>query len=348
MRIILNSNATAHDVAVVIGMARDVTGSREKVRVDQLDGRVVINVLLNGEPFDPTEFNRLDCVETVDESETVYVLAGSTGIDPDTGDPRKIPVEIPSIDVSVGGHDFIIMAGPCAVENEDDLMLTARIAKESGAKLLRGGAFKPRTSPYSFQGLGDDGLKILSRVRAEIGIGIITEAMEPGAVGKVGEVSDVIQIGSRNMQNFPLLLEVGRQSKPVLLKRGMSATLDEWLGAAEYILNEGNPNVILCERGIRTFSRHSRHTLDIGVIPAIRERSGLPVIVDPSHSTGSSSRVPAMAKAAIAAGADGLLVEIHPHPNRALSDSFQTLSHEEFNNLMFEMKSIAKALGRGI
>jgi 3-deoxy-7-phosphoheptulonate synthase len=189
---------------------------------------------------------------------------------------------------------------------------------------------------------------MLARAREEVGIAVVTEAMEPAAVEMVGEIADIIQIGSRNMHNYPLLRAAGRQSKPVLLKRGMSATLEEWLGAAEYILNEGNPNVVLCERGIRTFSRHSRHTLDIGVIPVLRERTTLPVIIDPSHATGAAGRVPSMAMAALAAGADGLLIEVHPEPDRALSDGFQALSFEIFDALMSDLGRIAAAVGREI
>ena len=346
MRIILRSDATAHDVTVVLGLARDLAGSHDLVSVDNADGHVVVALRMNGQPVDSTDFKRLSCVESVDEAEMIYKLAGPADIDPSTGDPRKKRIEIPSAGVTIGSDEFVVMAGPCAVENEDDLFRTAQAVKDAGIKLLRGGAFKPRTSPYSFQGLGEKGLELLGKVKNEVGIGIITEAMEPGIVARVGEVADIIQIGSRNMQNFPLLREAGRQQKPVLLKRGMSATLDEWLGAAEYILNEGNPNVILCERGIRTFSRHSRHTLDIGVIPAIRERSGLPVIIDPSHSTGSASKVPPMAKASLAAGADGLLIEVHPDPKRALSDGFQTLSLSDFGILMTELKAIAAVTDR--
>jgi len=272
------------------------------------------------------------------EGQPVYSLA--------FGAQARSVVEVPFAGASFGTEQFVVMAGPCAVEKEEELFQVAREAKRLGARILRGGAFKPRTSPYSFQGLGREGLELLRRVREEVGIGIVTEAMEPGTVEEVSQVADIVQVGSRNMQNYPLLKAVGRQSKPVLLKRGMSATLEEWLGAAEYILAEGNPNVILCERGIRTFSRHSRHTLDIGVIPAVRERSHLPIVVDPSHATGLSSRVPSMALAALAAGADGLLVEVHPNPKEALSDSFQSLNLKEFAEVMEALGKVAGALGR--
>jgi 3-deoxy-7-phosphoheptulonate synthase len=342
------TDATAHDVAAVVNLVRNAVGSHDYISVDKVDGHVVVHVQQNGHHIDSSIFEALSCVDSVDESEVIYGLAGSDAIDPESGYPLKRQIEIPTADVKIGSDEFVVIAGPCAVENEGDLLKTARMVKSFGVKLLRGGAFKPRTSPYSFQGLGEEGLRILGLVRKEVGIGVVTEAMEPATVGMVSEVSDIIQIGSRNMQNFPLLKEVGRQPKPVLLKRGMSATLDEWLGAAEYILNEGNQNVILCERGIRTFSLHSRHTLDLSVIPSIRELSGLPVIVDPSHSTGSASKVPAMAKASLAAGADGLLIEVHPDPSRALSDGFQTLTLDQFGKLMTELKAVAGVLGRAM
>ena len=343
MRIRFTKNAKASDVAYIADLAGELTGSSDNVRIENSDGYVIAYVRTDGHEIDPAEFAGHECVEAVDDTDACYRLAGI----PDGEDANtRHRIEIPFTGDVIGGGGFVVMAGPCAVENEDDLLKTARFVKEHGATLLRGGAFKPRTSPYRFQGIGDDGLTMLKRVREETGIGIITEAMEPEAVEKVADVADIIQIGSRNMQNFPLLKEAGRHSKPVLLKRGMSATLEEWLGAAEYILLEGNPDVILCERGIRTFSRHSRHTLDIGVIPVIRERSRLPVIVDPSHATGSAGRVPSMSKAALAAGADGLLVEVHPEPSRALSDSHQALNYDEFAKLMEEIKIISTVMGR--
>jgi 3-deoxy-7-phosphoheptulonate synthase len=346
MRVIMASNASARDVGEVVRIAHEETGEPHRVEVAALNGRLVVSIRGPGPAVDPGVFASMSGVESVEDAEPVYRLAGTGQVAGDERSLVKAVVELPDIGVAIGAEAFVVMAGPCAVEDEDDLLTTAKAARAAGARLLRGGAFKPRTSPYSFQGLGEEGLSMLARVRAETGIGVVTEAMEPAAVERVAQVADIIQIGSRNMQNFPLLREVGRQRKPALLKRGMSSTLEEWLGAAEYVLSEGNPNVILCERGIRTFSKHSRHTLDIGVVPAIRERSGLPVVVDPSHATGSSSRVPPMAKAALAAGADGLLVEIHPEPSRALSDGFQTLSLEEFATLMNDLRRIASAVGR--
>ena len=249
-------------------------------------------------------------------------------------------------DLVVGGETVIVMAGPCTVETDEQLMETAREVKEAGAHILRGGAFKPRTLPYSFQGLGEEGLKLLSRARDETGLPIVTEVMSPEDVELVEAYTDVLQIGSRNMQNFPLLKRVGRASKPVLLKRGMSATIYEWLGCAEYILSEGNPDVILCERGIRSFNDVTRNTLDISAVPIIKQVSRLPVIVDPSHGTGIRSLVAPMTKAGVAAGADGALVEVHCDPDHALCDGAQSLRPWEFRALMGELEPLARAVGR--
>jgi len=231
------------------------------------------------------------------------------------------------------GRDFVLIAGPCSVESEAQTLLAAQKVKEAGAHLLRGGAFKPRTSPYSFQGLGIKGLQILAKAREVFGLPVVTEVIDPRDAGWVSEYADVLQIGARNMQNFSLLREAGKIGKPVLLKRGMNSTLDEWLNCAEYILAEGNPNVILCERGIRTFETYTRNTLDLSIIPAVRELSHLPVIVDPSHGTGRVSLVEPMSLAAAAAGADGLMIEVHPDPAAALSDKDQALSPEAFAQL---------------
>jgi len=250
--------------------------------------------------------------------------------------------------VEVGGKEVIIFAGPCAVENREQLFETARSVKTSGAKILRGGAFKPRSSPYSFPGLGEEGLKLLSQVKRELRIPIVTEVMDTRQVELVSEHADLIQVGSRNMQNFPLLKEVGKCKKPVLLKRGMMATIEEFLNAAEYILNQGNNQVILCERGIRTFETSTRNTLDLSAVPMLKHLSHLPVIVDPSHGTGLRWMVPIMAKAAIAAGADGVIMEVHYKPEIALCDGHQSLRLNEFSKLMVELGKIAKAVDRTI
>ena len=248
--------------------------------------------------------------------------------------------------VKIGGDRVIIMAGPCSVESREQVLEAAIVVKEGGAQILRGGAYKPRTLPYSFQGLGEEGLQLLAEARKETGLPIVTEVMDSDKVELVASYADILQIGTRNMQNSPLLKEVGRSDKPVMLKRGMSATISEWLGCAEYILAEGNPNVIMCERGIRTFETITRNTVDISAAPILHMISHLPVIVDPSHGTGSRSLVPPMSMAAIAAGADGVMVEVHPHPEEALCDGAQSLSPEDFKSFMSDIKPIIAATNR--
>jgi 3-deoxy-7-phosphoheptulonate synthase len=248
--------------------------------------------------------------------------------------------------VKVGGQEVVIIAGPCAVESEEQLFETARAVKKYGAKILRGGAFKPRSSPYSFQGLGEEGLKLLGAIRNETGLPVVTEVMDTRQIELVSGYADMLQIGSRNMHNYPLLKEAGMCRKPVLLKRGMMATIEEFLLAAEYILNQGNDQIILCERGIRTFETSTRNTLDLSAVPMLKRLSHLPVIVDPSHGTGLRWMVPAMAKAAVAAGADGLIMEVHYNPEKALCDGQQSLSLNEFNQLMADLNRIEQAVGR--
>ncbi|MFW6060595.1 MAG: 3-deoxy-7-phosphoheptulonate synthase [Phycisphaeraceae bacterium] len=247
---------------------------------------------------------------------------------------------------SFGGTDVAVIAGPCSVEGEKELMNAARAVKAAGAHALRGGAFKPRTNPYSFQGLGEDGLKILARAREETDLAIVTEVVTPSDVDLVAQYADCLQIGTRNAQNFKLLEAAGQQPKPVLYKRGMSMTLDEYLQAAEYILAAGNPNVILCERGIRTFEDHTRNTLSLSVIPELRHRTHLPVIVDPSQGTGHARLVPDMCRASIAAGADGLIIECHPDPEHAMTDGGQSITPETLANLMQSLERIAEAVDR--
>jgi 3-deoxy-7-phosphoheptulonate synthase len=248
--------------------------------------------------------------------------------------------------VAVGGPEFVVMAGPCAVENRDQVLTAARAVKKAGASILRGGAFKPRTSPYSFQGLGEDGLKILLAAKRETGLPIVTEVISPELVPLVSEYADILQIGARNMQNYALLEAVGKIRKPVLLKRGMMSTVEELLMAAEYILSNGNQQVILCERGIRTFENSTRNTLDISAVPVIKRNSHLPIIIDPSHAAGHTEFVPALALAAVAAGADGLIVEVHPCPETAWCDGVQSLSLEAFSEMMTGVRAVATALGR--
>jgi 3-deoxy-7-phosphoheptulonate synthase len=264
------------------------------------------------------------------------------------GEASSVVVDTPNGTVTFGEHHpLITVAGPCSVEDEEMIVTTALRVKASGAQFLRGGAYKPRTSPYAFQGHGESALSLLAKARAVSGLGVITEVMDANDLPAIGEVADVIQVGARNMQNFSLLKKVGAQSKPVLLKRGMAATIEDWLMAAEYILAAGNPQVILCERGIRTFDRqHTRNTLDLSVIPVLRKLTHLPIMIDPSHGTGWAEFVPSMAMAAIAAGCDSVMIEVHPNPAKALSDGPQSLTPDKFDQLMTELAAIAKIKGR--
>lgn len=248
--------------------------------------------------------------------------------------------------LTLGGHDLQVMAGPCAVESKEQLLEVAHLVKNTGAKILRGGAYKPRSSPYSFQGLEEIGLKLLARAREETGLYIVTEVMDTQKVELVSYYADILQIGARNMQNYPLLRAAAKTGKPVLLKRGLSATMEEWILSAEYILKEGNSQVILCERGIRTFETYTRNTLDLTAVPVIKYLTHLPVIVDPSHGTGKWRWVQPMAQAAVAAGADGLMIEVHPNPSEALSDGPQSLTPQNFHKLMNSLKPIAQAVGK--
>lgn len=258
--------------------------------------------------------------------------------------PDKTVINVKGVEI--GGTKIVVMAGPCCVESEEQTMEAALAVKASGASILRGGAFKPSTSPYSFQGLGEDGLKILAHAREVTGLPIITEVMDVRDVDLVARYTDILQIGTRNMANFALLREVGEMRKPVLLKRGMSSTIEEWLQAAEYVANRGNYEIMLCERGIRTFETFTRNTFDISAIPAIKSLSHLPVVADPSHGTGKWNLVAAVSRAAVAAGADSLMIEVHPHPEKAMKDGAQSLRPDKFQSLMEEISAIAKAVGR--
>ncbi|HET6923265.1 MAG TPA: 3-deoxy-7-phosphoheptulonate synthase [Anaeromyxobacteraceae bacterium] len=262
---------------------------------------------------------------------------------------REVREEDTVIDVGgtkIGGRAIAVMAGPCSVESKDQILETARAVKRAGARLLRGGAYKPRTSPYEFQGLREEGLKLLALAREQTGLKVVTEVMNTETVPLVADYADVLQVGARNMQNYSLLERLGTVGKPVMLKRGLSATIREWLMAAEYIVAKGNPQVMLCERGIRTFETMTRNTLDINAVPVVKALSHLPVIVDPSHGIGIRKHVPAIARAGVAAGADGLIVEVHPRPEKALSDGYQSLTIEEFEALMRQVAVIAGATGR--
>lgn len=248
----------------------------------------------------------------------------------------------------IGSNKIIMMAGPCAVESRQQIVEIAKEVKKAGASVLRGGAFKPRTGPYSFQGMGEEGLKHLAEARKKTGLKIITEVMDPRDVSLVASYADILQIGTRNMQNYPLLMEAGKSKKPVLLKRGMWATYKEFLLAAEYIMSQGNREVILCERGVRSFETYTRNVLDLSAVPALRELTHLPIVVDPSHGTGRRSLVPAMSRASVAAGADGLIIEAHTNPEKAISDADQTISTARFSSMVKDLKKLARAIGRSI
>ena len=256
------------------------------------------------------------------------------------------PTQIKVGDVIIGGNNLVIMSGPCAVESEEQLLQTAHAIKKAGAQILRGGAYKPRTSPYSFQGLEEEGLRYMKKAREETGLPVICEVTSLDAIEAAVKYVDMIQIGARNMQNFFLLKEAGKSGLPVLLKRGLSATIEEWLNAAEYILAEGNPNVVLCERGIRTFETATRNTLDISAVPVIKEKSHLPIIIDPSHATGVRTYIKPLAKAAVAVGADGLMIETHPNPSCALSDGPQSLTFKQFEELTEEIRPLVEYMGK--
>jgi 3-deoxy-7-phosphoheptulonate synthase len=262
--------------------------------------------------------------------------------------PDNSVIRFPNSHVTIGGKDIVVMAGPCSIESREQALTIAQNVANAGAHFLRGGAYKPRTSPYSFQGLGEEGLKLMAEARERFGLLIVTEAVDNESLDLVEKYADLIQIGARNMQNFSLLKRAGRARKPVLLKRGMSATLEEFLMAAEYVMSEGNYNVVLCERGVRTFADHTRNTLDLSLVPAVQRLSHLPILVDPSHGTGKRNKVLPMGRASVAVGADGLMVEVHHDPDHALSDGPQSITPDQFEVLMSEVKQIAAVLHRGV
>ncbi|MCI0458733.1 MAG: 3-deoxy-7-phosphoheptulonate synthase [Gemmataceae bacterium] len=335
MLVVMHSHATPQQVEQVLAAIR-----RMDLTPHPMPGatRTAIGITGNVGAVDPRTLEVLPGVMELLRVTKPYKLA-SREMHPD-----DTLVRLPQ--TVIGPGMCTLIAGPCSVENEDMILRTAEWLMQRGVRLLRAGAFKPRTSPYAFQGMGLEGLAILDRARRRTGIGIVTELMDTENADALEQAADVIQIGTRNMQNFSLLKRVARASKPVLLKRGMSATLEEWLMAAEYVMAGGNYNVVLCERGVRTFSDHSRNTLDLSVIPPARKLSHLPILVDPSHGTGKRDYVPPMALAALAAGADGLLIEIHPDPDRALSDGAQSLSFASFERLLESLRRLAEPLGR--
>jgi 3-deoxy-7-phosphoheptulonate synthase len=337
MLVVMNSHATPEQIDKVLTIIRGMGLAPHPMPGPT---RTAIGITGNINTVDPTALEILPGVLELLRVTKPYKLASREMHEQDTY------IRLPQ--TTIGPGTFTIIAGPCSVENEDVILRTAEFLRQQGVNLMRAGAFKPRTSPYAFQGLGQEGLDILARVRGKTGIGIVTELMDTENAEAVEAAADVIQIGTRNMQNFSLLRRVSRAKKPVLLKRGMSATLEEWLMAAEYVMSGGNYNVILCERGVRTFSNHSRNTLDLSVIPPVKHLSHLPILVDPSHGTGKRDHVPPMALAALAAGADGLLLEIHPDPAHALSDGAQSLDFAGFTRLMESLRRLAEPLERTI
>jgi 3-deoxy-7-phosphoheptulonate synthase len=304
--------------------------------------RTAIGITGNKGEVEPGALDEMPGVQEVIRVSKPYKLV-SRDVKPD-----NTVIRFPGTDATIGGTGLAIVAGPCGIESREQAFAVAERVQRAGAQFFRGGAYKPRTSPYAFQGLGEEGLRIMAEIRAKYGMRIITEAVDHESLDLVEQYADMIQIGARNMQNFSLLKRAGRAKKPVLLKRGMSATLEEFLMAAEYILSEGNYNVALCERGVRTFADHTRNTLDLSIIPAVQRLSHLPILVDPSHGTGKRNKVTPMSRAAVAAGADGLMVEVHNKPDEALSDGPQSLYPEQFDELMTQVRQIAAVVGRTV
>ena len=335
MVVVLEKNITEDKIETIIKKLEEFEFSVHKsTGVEQ----IVLGAIGVQPNFDIRKVKVLDGVSEVYRITEPYKLASRSF--------KKENTEININGVIIGGSEVEVMAGPCSVENEDQIFEIAKIVADAGAKILRGGAFKPRTSPYSFQGLGEEGLKLMRKAADKNNLVVISELMEPKQVHLLEEYADIIQIGARNMQNSPLLKVVGKSNKPVMLKRGLAAKVEDLLMSAEYILASGNPNVILCERGIRTFETYTRNTFDLSAIPVIHKRSHLPIIADPSHATGIRDKVLPMARAAVAAGADGIMVEVHNHPEKALSDGPQALLPDQFSELMKQIKLIAEVIGR--
>ncbi|HKZ77609.1 MAG TPA: 3-deoxy-7-phosphoheptulonate synthase [Pyrinomonadaceae bacterium] len=333
MLIVMKADATPAQVEAVVQVIEELG-----YKAHPMPGatRTAIGITGNQAAVDPSHFEILPGVAEAIRVSKPYKLI--------TLDLRPEPTVVRVGDATIGGDELAIIAGPCAVESRNQAFAIAEAVRRSGAKFFRGGAFKPRTSPYAFQGLGEEGLRILAEIREAYGLRIVTEALDEAGVDLVERYGDVIQIGARSMQNFSLLRRAGKSHLPVLLKRGLSATLDEWLLAAEYIMSEGNYQIVLCERGIRTFAQHTRNTLDLAAIPAVRRVSHLPVIVDPSHGTGKNFMVTPLARAGIAVGADGLIVEVHDQPDHALSDGAQALTLEQYEMLVTEVRAIHEVI----
>jgi len=335
MVIVLREGVTDADIEELVAVLHEVGA---EAHVSRGEYRTVIGVIGDRERVMQMPFEAYPAVEKVVPIMKAYKLVSR--------EFKQEPTVIEVGGARIGGGGFAIIAGPCSVESENQVVEAARAAKDAGASLFRGGAYKPRTSPYSFQGLGEEGLAMLARAREETGLAVVTEVLDVRDIEVVARYADVLQVGARNMQNFLMLRDLGQQERPVLLKRGMSSTVEEWLMAAEYILKEGNSNVVLCERGIRTFETGTRNTLDISAVPAVKNSSHLPVIVDPSHATGVRELVPPLCRAALAAGADGVMVEMHPNPREALCDGSQSLTIDGFRSMMDELRELAAFLSR--
>jgi len=335
MIVVMKANATRGQI---VNVTARIEGMGCQAHISEGQERTIIGIIGNGRPLDREQLERLDGVDRAVPVLRPFKLSSRDFHPQDT--------VVPINGVAVGGKKLMIMAGPCAVEDEAQILAAARAVRDAGAHMLRGGAFKPRSSPYSFQGLGEEGLKLLALARQETGLPVVTEVIAPEQVSLVAAYADVLQIGARNMQNYALLHAVGESQRPVLLKRGMMSTVEELLMSAEYILSHGNDRIILCERGIRTFEKYTRNTLDINAVPLLKQLTHLPVVVDPSHATGKWELVAATSRAAVAAGADGHIVEVHPHPEQALSDGAQSLKPEVFRSLMEQVRAVAGAVGR--
>lgn len=338
MLILMKSNASEQQLEAVAARVRDLGLTPHPLKSSS---RTVVGVTGEYNGLDPAVFSALAGVSKVVRLSVPFKLAAREFHQDDT------VVDVAGVKIGAG-QKLCVMAGPCSFESEDQVLEIARAVKAAGASIMRGGLFKPRSSPFSFQGLQQGGTKIMDLARQQTGLSFVTEALDEASLELVEEHADMIQIGARNMQNFTLLKKAGQSKKPVLLKRGMSATLEEWLTAADYILSGGNSQVVLCERGIRSFATHTRNTLDLSAVPAVKELSHLPIIVDPSHGTGIRNYVPPMALAAVAAGADGIMVEVHNNPEQAKSDGGQSLFIEQFRQMMEKIPAVAKAVGRAV
>ena len=339
MLVVMKAHATEEQVRAVCERIESLGYRAHAIPGAQ---RTAIGVTGNKGAMEAGTLEEMSGVQEVIQVSKPYKLVSRDAREDDT------VIRFAGSDGSFGGRDLGVVAGPCSIESREQAFTVAERVARAGARFFRGGAYKPRTSPYAFQGLGEEGLKIMAEIRERFGLRIITEALDDESLELVQEYADVVQIGARNMQNFSLLKKAGRQRKPVMLKRGMSATLEEFLMAAEYILSEGNYNVILCERGVRTFADHTRNTLDLSIVPAVQRLSHLPIIVDPSHGTGKRNKVLPLSRAAVAVGADGLMVEVHHDPDRALSDGAQSIYPEQFDELMQEIRQIAAVLHRNV